>query len=221
MTTTPSPVAGPPTEADLRPGSFTDSDHQAVRDLAADVTRNLRTDRERAVALFTEIRDRLRYDPYGVVTDLGAYRASALVDAPASWCVPKATLLTATARAVGIPARLGFADVKNHLSTPKLRERMGSDLFIWHGYSQLWLDGAWRKASPAFNAELCARFDTPALEFDGEHDALLHAYDRSGNAYMEYVNERGTYRDAPMQIILDAIADHYGWFADHTSEPRP
>lgn len=33
---------------------------------------------------------------------------------------------------------------------------------------------------PTFHAELCARFGVPPIDFDGEHDALLHAFDRRG-----------------------------------------
>ena len=87
---------------------------------------------------------------------------------------------------------------------------MDTDVFYWHGYSVLWLDGSWRKASPAFNAELCQRFGTPALEFDGRSDALLHAHDGDGNRHMEYVNHRGIYSDLPLEQIFQSFADLYG-----------
>jgi hypothetical protein len=48
--------------------------------------------------------------------------------------VPKAILLAATLRASGIPAAVGFADVRNHLNSPKLTKLMETDLFIYHGY---------------------------------------------------------------------------------------
>jgi hypothetical protein len=87
---------------------------------------------------------------------------------------------------------------------------MGTDLFYWHGYSVLWLDGEWRKASPAFNIELCERVGTEALDFDGRSDALLHAHDGDGNQYMEYVNERGIYNELPLIEILESFAELYG-----------
>ena len=93
--------------------------------------------------------------------------------------MPKSILLTASARHVGIPARLGFADVRNHLTSKKLSEQMGTDLFAWHGYSELLVDGRWFKLSTAFNIELCDRFGVKALEFDGTDDALMHPFDRS------------------------------------------
>jgi transglutaminase-like putative cysteine protease len=117
--------------------------------------------------------------------------------------VPKAVLLAASCRAVGIPARLGFSDVRNHLSTPRLLELMGTDVFRWHGYAVLHLDGRWLKASPAFNAELCARFGVAALDFDGTADALLHAYDGRGERYMEYLDDHGDFDDLPFQQVAE------------------
>ena len=128
------------------------------------------------------------------------------------WCVPKAALLTAACRAAGIPARMGFADVRNHLSTERMRETMKTDLFIWHGYTDIWLDGAWRKATPAFNIELCERFGLLPLEFDGENDSIYHPFDKSGARHMEYVHQRGTFDDMPLaQIVADFRTVYSGW----------
>ena len=121
----------------------------------------------------------------------------------------KAVALTAAARATGIPSRLGFADVRNHLQSERLRGLMGTDLFVWHGYSTLFVGGRWRKASPAFNAELCARFGVPPLDFDGTRDALLHAFAGDGSQYMEYVHEHGVYTDLPLERILAAYRETY------------
>lgn len=165
----------------------------------------------RAARLFSAVRDGIRYNPYAISADRPSYRASEVVRATDSWCVPKAVLLAAAARAAGIPARLGFADVRNHLSTPKLRELMGTDLFVYHGYTEMYVNGRWLKASPAFNSELCARFGVPPLEFDGMADALLHAYDGSGRRHMEYVNDHGWYSDLPFDEIMTALRETYRW----------
>lgn len=171
---------------------------------------------DRAVAIFLTVRDRIRYDPYGVSTEPGDYRASVIAEAPTNWCVPKAVLLTAAARHVGIPARLGFADVRNHL-TEKLSASMGTDLFAWHGYSELLLDGQWFKVSSAFNIELCERVGAKVLDFDGTQDALMHPDDESGNRHMEYVHQRGSFDDLPLDEILADFAVRY---PDITSSAR-
>ena len=203
----------PPDDADLAPTRFLDFDHPDVAGFARSVTATepTRTRTRQAVALFDTVRDSIWYDPHDISADPEDYRASAVAARRQRWCVPKAVLLSAACRAVGIPARLGFADVRNHLQSSKLRERMGTDLFYWHGYSVIWLEGAWRKVSPAFNRELCDRFGTEVLAFDGTGEALLHAYAGDGRRYMEYVAERGVYTDLPLARILSTFAEVYGW----------
>ena len=126
-----------------------------------------------------------------------------------AFCIPKAVVLTAAARSLGIPARLGFSDVRNHLQSPKLAERMGTDVFVFHGYSELYVHSIWRKATPAFNAELCERFSVPPLSFDGSADALLHPFAADGSAYMQYIRDRGVYADLPLGAILEVFATAY------------
>lgn len=189
--------------------SFVDSDHPDVIAFAEEATKGASTDREKAVALFYAVRDRIRYDPYVMCDDPETYKASSVVRSGVSYCIPKSVLLAAAARAVGIPARLGFADVKNHLSSDKLRQRMGSDLFLWHGYTELLLDGRWVKVTSAFNIELCERFGVLPQEFDGEHDALLHPFTADGREHMEYVRDRGSFEDVPFDEIIAEFRSVY------------
>jgi len=195
----------------LAPGRFVDSDHPEIVAFARDVCAGASTDRERAARLFRAVRERLRYDPYAFSVDPAELVASTLLHRDRAFCIPKAVLLCAAARAAGIPARLGFSDVKNHLSSERLRQAMGgSDLFVFHGYVELWIDGKPVKATPAFNAELCAKFGVPPLELDGEHDALLQAFDGQGRRHMEYVRDRGLYLDLPFDEIMRAFRETYG-----------
>ena len=179
-----------------------DSDHPDVRAFAARHARGASA-REQAVALYYAVRDGFRYDPYRVDLGTEGMRGSSVLSAGHGWCVTKAALLAAACRAAGIPARLGFADVRNHLSTQRMRETMTTDVFIWHGYTEIWLDGAWRKATPAFNIELCERFGLLPLEFDGVSDSIYHPFDRSGQRHMEYLRERGSFADVPLAQILE------------------
>ncbi|MGE3286698.1 MAG: transglutaminase domain-containing protein [Pseudonocardia sp.] len=195
----------------LEPGHYLDSDDAAVRAFARDAVGSASGQAQKAARLFVAVRDGFWYDPFSVSNDPAGYRASAIVTGGPTWCVPKAVLLAAAARAEGIPARLGFADVRNHFQTPRLRERMkGADLFVYHGYTDLHVDGRWVKATPAFNTELCARFGVEAIAFDGRADALLHQYTPDGGTYMEYVRDRGVFTDLPLQEILDAFTEVYG-----------
>lgn len=207
----------------LTPTWFIDSDSEAVVEFAEralDEGGGSEGDETSiAVTLFHAVRDGVRYDPYGMRYDPDAFRASSVAVSPSNWCVPKSVLLTAAARHCGIPARLGFADVQNHLTTEKLRAKMGSDLFIWHGYSELLLGDRWFKLSSAFNLELCERFGVKVLEFDGTDDALMHPYDQAGNRHMEYVNQRGSFDDLPLDDIVADFRDFYGsWMVDGDAE---
>ncbi len=200
-----------PTPAHLAATPAIDRDHPAVQAFARAHAQGA-DERARAVALAHAVRDGFRYDPYRIDLSPAGMRASTVLANGYGWCVPKAVLLTAVARAAGIPARLGFADVRNHLSTERMRQTMQTDLFIWHGYTELWLHGAWRKATPAFNIELCEKFGLLPLDFDGVHDSIYHAFDKAGNRHMEYVNERGAFDDLPLdRLVADFHATYPGW----------
>ena len=192
----------------VTPARFVDSDHPAVMDFAKKYCAGA-TEREKAVALYYAVRDRIRYNPFQNFTLDDTYRASACVERGSGWCVPKAALLAACARAVGIPARVGYADVKNHITTPELSAKMGTDLFVFHGYSELLLDGKWVKATPVFNLSLCTRFRVKPLEFDGCSDSLFHPFDEDNRRHMEYVRDRGSYDDVPADEIKRAFSETY------------
>lgn len=196
----------------LKATGFIDAGHPSVRAFAERAVAEAATDREQISRLFTAVRDQIRYDPYRLSHDPQDYVASNVIGRGVAFCIPKAVVLTAAARSVGIPARLGFSDVKNHLQSPKLAERMGTDIFVFHGYSELYVNGAWRKATPAFNAELCQRFGVPALTFDGSADALLHPFAADGSAYMEYIRDRGVFADLPLGLVLEVFAAAYPEF---------
>ena len=191
------------TVSSLAPTTLIDSDHPEVLAFARRHAIGV-NQRERAVALYYAVRDGFRYDPYRIDLSVAGMRASTVLATGVGWCVPKAALLAAACRAAGIPARVGYADVRNHMSTERMRRMMGTDLFIWHGYTDILVDGAWRKATPAFNLELCERFGLLPLEFDGRDDSIYHPYDRAGNRHMEYVNQRGSFDEMPLaEIVAD------------------
>ena len=197
------------TAAWLGPTPFVDSDTPAVvafaRAAAGDETDPLR----RAVALYYAVRDGVTYTPYCEFRSPDTYRASAVLAKGAGFCVGKAALLAAAARAVGIPARLRFADVRNHLCTPKLRALMGGDLFYYHGYVEVDLEGRWVKATPAFDRPLCDRFGVLPLEFDGREDSIFQPHDRAGRRHMESVQDRGFHADVPVADITATFAREY------------
>ncbi|WP_426416811.1 transglutaminase-like domain-containing protein [Aestuariirhabdus sp. LZHN29] len=193
----------------LQPTPAIDSDHPAIVQFTLASIEGVSDPREQAVALYYAVRDGVRYDPYRIGTTLASACASATLANGHGYCVTKAVLLAAVARAAGIPARLGFADVRNHLTSDKLRAIMGTDLFAWHGYVEMMVEGSWVKATPAFNRSLCEKTGVNPLEFDGRHDSVFHEFDRRGHRHMEYVTEHGHYPDLPLQLMLEQYQRHY------------
>mgnify|MGYP003575445242 FL=1 len=176
----------------LRPGRFVDSDHPAVQAFAAAHALPKATQLQQAVALYYAVRDGILYDPYRVAPVPACYKASRCLEVGYGFCVTKAALLAAVARVAGIPARLGYADVRNHMTSMRLIEMMGTDLFAFHGYTELWLEGRWVKATPAFNLTLCQKAGVLPLEFDGRADSIFHPFDAGGRRHMEDVHEAGS-----------------------------
>lgn len=193
----------------LDPTPILDSDHPAVQGFVRQHAGEPGDPRRSAVALYYAVRDGIRYDPYGAGVDEASLRASSVLAAGRGWCVSKAVLLSAACRAAGIPARLGFADVRNHLSTERMRKTMDTDVFYYHGYSSIHLDGRWLKATPAFNIELCEKFRLLPLEFDGTEDSIYHPFDADGRKHMEYVRERGEFADVPLADIQQTFREKY------------
>ncbi len=193
----------------LKPTRFIDSDSPEVIAFARSTTGNGGTDIERGMKLYYAVRDMIHYSPYGISFDPERYKASWVLRVKTGFCIQKAILLAAAARVVDIPSRLGFADVRNHLATERLKKLMRTDEFIFHGYTELYLAGKWVKATPAFNLTLCKRFRVKPLEFDGRSDSIFHPFDRVGNKHMEYIRDYGQFADFPLEKMIQAFKEGY------------
>ena len=194
----------------LAPTAIIDSDHQQVAAYALTQTRDAGDDPiSKAVALYYAVRDNIWYTPYYPFYLPEHYRASNVLQSGKGYCVSKASLLCALGRACDIPCRVGFADVKNHLATRQLLDYLGSDLFVYHGFVEFYLDAKWVKATPAFNAALCRRHQTVPLEFNGHEDSVFQAYNQDQKRFMEYVNDHGVFSDIPVDAIVIAWRKTY------------
>ena len=205
----------------LAPTRFMDYETPEVQRFVQDSVGASTTARDQAIRLYYAVRDRIRYDPYSMRMEPECFAASRVVQTGIGYCVTKALLYAACLRAVGIPARPGFADVRNHLSTERLLKLMDTDLFIWHGYVALLVEGKWVKATPAFNIEMCQRFQVQPLEFDGLTDSLMHPYDMRKQRHMEYVLQRGEWDDLPFdELVVDTKAAYPRLLASSESKSR-
>jgi transglutaminase-like putative cysteine protease len=201
----------------LKPTAYIDSNHPDVRRFAIKEAGTLKTQKEQAVRLYYAVRDGFTYNPYCLTLMKEHYRASYVLGRKEGFCIQKAILLAAAARATGIPSRLGFATVRNHLATKKMLKLMKTDLFVFHGYTTLFINGKWVKATPAFDIKLCERFGVLPLEFDGSGDSIFHPFDRSGQRHMEYVHDYGVFDDFPLEQMIDEFRKYYPHMMDHFS----
>ncbi len=163
--------------------------------------------KEQACRLFYFVRDKI---PYKLMTDMLTrkyLRASETLKRGYGFCIAKATLLVALARAVGIPARLHFADIINRLLNESVRKFMGTNLFVFHGYTEVFVEGEWYKVTPAF--DLALSLDKGYIPVEFGPNAVLHKTDALGNLHFEYRLDRGTYSDVPYTEIVNAWFDAY------------
>ena len=195
----------------VAPAEYVDSEHPDIRACAADLASAAAGPTCAARAVYDFVRDMpYRADDF---EDLDTYRASRVLAAGHGYCVSKASLFTALARATGLPARLAFADVRNHLASSRLREAMGTDTFAWHGYAEVLLGERWVKVSPTFDPLTCHHAGVPPLDWDGVNDALLQAFDGSGR-HMDYVRVHGTFHDVPARFLASEMPRLYPFTRD-------
>lgn len=199
----------------LKPTFFLDYDTKEVANFAKTVCAASNTANEKAIALYYAVRDQIIYNPYDLKYSRTAMKASSVLKRQSGYCVSKTILLAALGRHQNIPCRLGFADVTNHLSSTKLREKMGTDLFVYHGYTEMYLNDKWVKATPAFNLSLCSRFNVRPLEFDGTEDSIFHECNTLGQKHMEYVRDHGHFADLPFEQIFTAYTKTYPKFFEN------
>ena len=174
-----------------------DADHETVQAYARENAGKSGNPVDQAVSLYYAVRDDIRYNPYKFVLTVNGLKASTTLAEGEAWCVPKAALLAACCRAMKIPARVGYG------------EAMKTDVFHWHGYTIILLDGNWVKATPAFNRELCEKFRLRTLDFDGKSDSIYHPFDLDGNKHMDYILFRGEYDDVPLEEMKETFEEVY------------
>lgn len=189
----------------LESNRFCDSEHAAVIAYARQHAGPEADPVASAVHLYYAVRDGFRYNPWNVSLEPADFAASAMLGRDperGGHCIDKANLLAACARVLGIPSRLHFANVRNHIGTEELERKLGTDLLVFHGYVELHLNGHWVAATPAFNKELCAYLGVAPLEFDGRQDSIFQQYDATGGRFMEYVHDYGDFAEIPFDLMI-------------------
>lgn len=199
--------------------SYIDYSNKKIKEVSESICSSKATDKENAISLYLYVRDSIKYDPYAITLNISCFTASKILKMGKGYCVSKAILFTALLRSVNIPSRIGFSDVINHLSSKKLLERMGTNIFYYHGYVEIYLNDRWIKATPAFDSSLCKIAGIPPLEFDGKTDSKFQKFNNEGNKYMEYLQDHGCFSDVPYELLLKKYTCYYPMLVELDREP--
>ena len=191
----------------LEPTPAIDCENSSIREKAISLIEGQQGDINKSRSIFYFVRDKVRYNPYASFYPL---EASATLKRRHGFCIQKAILLAALARAAGIPSRLGFATIRNPQMSPKLRKIFGTDVIVWHGFTDLYINGAWIKATPAFDLRMCREGGIIPVEFDGKNHGLFHSVDQAGKPHIEYLEQHGSYDDIPLEALIEVVDQAYG-----------
>ena len=161
-----------------------------------------------AIALYEKVRDGFLYDPYHLHLTQDALQGSHILTKKRAWCVEKAIVLAACARRLGIPARLGYAIVVNHIGVEKLTQYLRRPEIVFHGYVELYVENRWVKCTPSFDRNICRMTGVPPLVWDGESDSLFQAY-VGESQFMEYVHDYGSFEDVPLTLMKSEMQKYY------------
>ena len=188
---------------------YLDCDNPIVIDYVKQRTINCKTQKEKAIALYYWVRDTIAYNSYNIVLEPSVFKASYILTKKSGYCVEKSNLYAPCLRVCGIPTRMAYANVRNHLGTKKLEERLGTDLLVFHSYVEAYLGNKWIKITPIFDEKLCQKLGVGPLPFDGEKDSVFQASDKVGNPFMEYVTYHGYFADFPFEIFIENLKLYY------------
>jgi transglutaminase-like putative cysteine protease len=192
----------------LKPTPFLDCDAELLKEKAQKTVQSINGQRDKAIGLFYAVRDGIKYSIFGKRSLPEHFRASFILAAGEGYCVQKAILLVALSRAASIPARLRFASIRSHLVSKEMLEKRGTNLFPYHGYTDLYIEGSWVKAAPTFDIVSCMNAGLRPVEFDGRHDALLPSTTLDDRPHIEYIEDRGFFEDVPFDAIMKASLRH-------------
>ena len=193
----------------LQESFFFDWKHPIVQEKIKEFIQDQETDLDKVLAIYYKVRDGFRYNPYNIYVEPIAFKSSEIFQRKEGHCIDKSIALISCCRAIGIPARIGLAKVQNHIGTEKLEEKLGTNILVPHGYTEVYLNNIWVKATPAFNKQLCKKLNVRPLNFNGIEDSIFQEFNQKGGNFMEYLEDYGTFEDLPLEFILDSIQTHY------------
>lgn len=191
----------------LKETIFLDFNSLALNDFLKDID-PFEEKKNIAISLYEKVRESFLYDPYHLDLRHAALKASSVLLKKRAWCVEKAIVLATCARKFGIPSRLGYAIVINHIGVEKLQQYLRREEIVFHGYVELFLNDNWIKCTPSFDSRICRLSHVSVLNWDGENDSLFQPY-QGDERFMEYVYDYGTFADVPIDLMNTEMKKYY------------
>jgi len=191
----------------LRSTPILEVNDKSTKELIADIDLS-KSKKEQAVALYYKVRDGFIYNPYHLDLRPEALKSSTISKKSRAWCVEKSIVMATGLRALGIPSKLGYGIVINHIGVEKLTQALRREEIVFHGYVSAYIDGKWVKSTPAFDPLICKVSGVEPLEWDGEEDALFQAYQGS-QKFMEYTHFYGEFDDVPVDLMNAEMEKYY------------
>lgn len=191
----------------LRSTPILEVNDKSTKELITDIDLS-KSKKEQAVALYYKVRDGFIYNPYHLDLRPEALKSSTISKKSRAWCVEKSIVMATGLRALGIPSKLGYGIVINHIGVEKLTQALRREEIVFHGYVSAYIDGKWVKSTPAFDPLICKVSGVEPLEWDGEEDALFQAYQGS-QKFMEYTHFYGEFDDVPVDLMNAEMEKYY------------
>lgn len=199
-------------DAYLAATEIIDSDARSVISRVQEIKAGCLTDNpvELARKLFLFARDGVPFSRFVKVGTKDDFKASVTLQRNKGYCGQKGVLLAALARAGGIPSRIGLADIANHAVAPQMLKLLKTNIFKVHVFVEMYLDGDWVRATPAFDTATCNRVGWPIAQFGGKADGMLASELANGDRFIEYVKFYDTYADFPYDLVMTEMYGFYG-----------
>lgn len=191
----------PPVAECLAATPFVESAHPEVARTAVSVAGAELDLSARARSLFQFVRDEVRYE-FMAKLEPEQYRASSVLSMRAGFCVQKAVLLAALARAAQIPCVIVLSDLRDRTLPKDIVEAMGTDVMHDHGLNAFHLGGAWRLADASLSPDIVQRKRYRPVNFDGATHALLAPTTLDGMPHAEYLTFHGAFADLPFERLI-------------------
>ena len=195
----------------LKQSEFFQFSHPKIQSIYKQLNLSQNTSVEENIAsLFHYVRDAWNYQPYVIGLNPDALTTENIISRKEGHCLDKAVILIALLRGAGIPARLGLAEVINHIGVEKIIESFGTEVLAPHGYTEAWNGQKWVKLTPAFNKELCHYLKVKPLEYKKNGiDALFQSSNEVDKKFMEYTKDLGVFNTVPITFINECLLSHY------------